>query len=191
MGSLLVHTANVSGQPFKSVFPVDVLSRGSILIDEQLPLSCDFLLVDIVAALQCPVRLFGSTSEAFRQMMRQSCTDVDIVSVFDGRDSAKSLLSENSHIPATLAEDTCLVDDMRMRATFGLHSKPRIAVFRAGLATEADYYNYDTIIRVEVPVGGISAATDGAVHAFSRDITHARMCYTVTATETLYSIIDQ
>lgn len=158
---------------FSSAFPLELFESKRILIDEQLPQSCDFFLVGLIKSLSLSIFLYDCDSESFAKLL----------SSFDVLADVKSIYTSDEQ-PADIIDGICT----RLVLNSGNQTDipGRIHVYRSGTANLQNYYEYDLIIRIDGLDSGFTNTLDGTVSIFNRNITYKKIKYKITESGVKY-----
>lgn len=159
----------MEGKIFLEAFDTALFDRGPILIDEQLPQSCDFLVMDLVKAFNYSVYLWNDSDFHLKNALGKYNVQTQITSVYN---------SEYSHAD--------ILDDISTQRLLGYSYRSKINIFRSGTATKRDYYDYNLVIRIGKLASGCSSRLDGVLTVFSRDTTYCTLKYKVLVDRVMY-----
>ncbi|KAI4292901.1 hypothetical protein PAPHI01_2175 [Pancytospora philotis] len=142
------------GKPLADALDLETLRRRRILVDEQLPQNCDFLLAELVLRFGYSLRLYNDSTAHFSEILgRLGCSGA-LSSVYQ---------DEAGH--GDIADDVWTARHVLGKA----QSNAYVDVYRAGTARVADYYGYDFVVRIEPLASGCSESIDGCLKVISRD----------------------
>lgn len=144
----------MDGKLFDEAFDLERLRGKTILIDEMLPQSCDFLLVEMIKHFGYSLALYNGSSAHFRSLLAKQRLEGSVFSVYD-----------EGNIP-----QCDIVDDVwTARNILKKEVTARVGVYRSGTARTLDYYGHDIVIRLSPLKSGCSSSIDGTIRMVARD----------------------
>lgn len=159
----------MEGKFFLEAFDMALFDRASILIDEQLPQNCDFLVMDLVKTFGYSVYLWNDSDFHLRNALGKYNIQVRVASVYTSE--------------YTYAD---IQDDVHTQRILGHSHRSKINIFRSSTATKRDYYDHGLIIKIEKLPSGCSGRLDGILTVFFRDTVYHNLKYKVSGDGVVY-----
>lgn len=166
----------MEAKSFEEVVDKSIFGNCTVLIDEQLPQNCDFLILEFV-------RLFGFTIFQWNDQGEFLRSELEKWNIYGTVNSYYDFNSENENV---CNPNNDINDDIFAQRMLGYDVKSKVNVFRSSTATTRDYYDYDIIIKVEKLISGCSSKIDGQIRIFRRDQVLYDLKYKITSEKVLY-----
>jgi hypothetical protein len=148
-----------------------LLGCKHVCIEEVLPQNVDFLLLEISNALDAaPIFTFNQTAEHYERLAAQHSKRISVQSIYDCK-----------YAPSAINDDVWTAEHVHKIVPEG-----RFFVYRSDSCSEAEYYRYDIVVRVEPLKSGVSSKIDGSVRIFDRYKKHCELKYKVVRDRVLY-----
>lgn len=159
----------MEGLSFENIWDKSIFETESILIDECLPLNCDFLIMELVRAFGYSVYQWNETGEHLKTILSKYNLATNVHSAYTTRYNSEEI-----------------IDDIYVQKMLGCPIKSKINIYRSSTATEKDYYDYDLIIKISKLKSGCSSKIDGEIKIFRRDKVFHNLKYKILVDRVLY-----
>jgi len=147
---------------FNEIFDKQLISRSTVLLDEDITQSCDFFILELVRELQYSVFQWNDSGEFLRRAYGKYNVQPRVSSAYTADYGSEDIL-----------------DDVYVQRRLGHSARGKVGVFRSSTATARDYYDYDVVVKIDRLSSGFTAKMDGCIRMFSRDRVYCDMKYKV------------